>query len=279
MSLAAPSAELDPWVDDGYTNEYPFSIKPDKPLTVRDVMALYRDHYEGTEFDLTQGLAAGPFGFPGRYRGKYDNEGDVVKPTRKLEGAWERALSIEFCGFLYVNQGRSWLPDPIGGICWFGPDKPTETCFVPFYCGATSLPSVYQVCDTDKFDRESAWWAFNFVANWAELKYSYMIIDIREKRDPIEQEEITQVENIDAEALALYQESPDAARECLTEYSTENAEKVVRTWWAFADELVAKYDDGYVSIPGDRANEVGYPEEWRDAVGYADGPTTYSKPR
>jgi dipeptidase len=278
LSLAAPSLDLDPWVEDGYTKEYPFSVKPDKLLTVRDVMALHRDHYEGTEFDMTEGLAAGPYGYPNRYYGPYDGSGDVNDPNRKLEGAWERPLSVDYCGYLYVNQGRDWLPDPIGGICWMGMDKPTETCFVPFYCGVTSLPSVYEVCDTDKFDRESAWWAFNFVANWAALKYSYMSKDIQDKRDPIELEEIEQVKAVDAEALELYEDSPDAAREYLTEYCTENAENVVLDWWAFADELIAKYDDGYVSMPGDRAHEVGYPKWWRDEVGYPDGPTKYEKP-
>jgi dipeptidase len=279
LSMAAPSLELSPWVEDGYTKDYPFSVKPDKLLTVSDVMELHRNHYEGTEFDMTKGLAAGPFGCPNRSFGPYDGKGDVGDPKRKLEGAWERPLSVSYCGYLYVNQGRNWLPDPIGGICWFGPDKPTETCFAPFYCGVTTLPSVYQVTDTDKFDRESAWWAFNFVANWAELKFSYISADIREKRDPIEQEEMAQVKNIDAQAQELYQQSPDLAREYLTKYSTENSEKVVRTWWAFADELIAKYDDGYISIPGNRTYEVGYPQAWRDAVGYSDGPTTYSQPQ
>ncbi len=278
LSLAAPSSNLDPWVEDGYTKEYPFSIKPDKPLGVREVMALHRDHYEGTAFDLTKGLAAGPYGCPDRHRGPYDSEGDVANPSRKLEGAWERPLSVEFCGFLYVNQGRDWLPDPIGGVCWMGMDKPTETCFVPFYCGVNSLPSVYEVTNTDKFDRESAWWAFNFVANWAELKYSYISKDIRDKRDPIEIAELEQIKINDTKAVELYETSPEAAREFLTEYCTTNAEKVVKDWWAFADELIVKYDDGFVATPEDRANTVGYPKEWRDAVGYPDGPTTYEEP-
>lgn len=42
----------------------PYSVKPDKPLTYADVMALNRDHYEGSQFDLTRGLAAGPYGDP-----------------------------------------------------------------------------------------------------------------------------------------------------------------------------------------------------------------------
>ena len=133
MSLAAPSLELSPWVENGYTRDYPFSIRPDTLLSVRGVMNLHRDHYEGTEFDMTRGLAAGPFGFPNRYYGPYDGQGDVGDPDRQLEGAWERPLSVAYCGYVHVNQGRSWLPDPIGGVCWMGCDKPTETCFVPFY--------------------------------------------------------------------------------------------------------------------------------------------------
>lgn len=278
MSLAAPSLELEPWVEDGYTEAYPFSVKPDKPLSVRDVTELHRDHYEGTEFDMTKGLAAGPFGFPNRYYGPYDGSGDVGDPNRELEGAWERPLSVDYCGYVYVNQARGWLPDPIGGICWMGLDKPTETCFVPFYCGMTYLPNSYEVCDTGKFSRESAWWAFNFVANWAALKYSYMSKDIREKQDEIEMEELERVKAIDAEALELYKESPDGARGYLTDHCMENADRVVREWWAFADHLIVKYNDGYLNTPEKMAQEIGYPEDWRDAAGYADGPTTYVKP-
>jgi dipeptidase len=278
LSNVAPSAGLDPWVEDGYTKAYPFSIKPDAPLSVRDVMELHRDHYEGTEFDMTEGLAAGPFGFPNRYYGPYEGSGDVADPRRKLEGAWERPLSVAYCGYVYVNQGRSWLPDPVGGICWMGPDKPTETCFVPFYCGVTSLPSSYEVCDTAVYSRDSAWWAFNFVANWSALKYDYMRKDIRDMQDKIELAQFDDVKAADAEAEKLYKQSPDAAREYLTKYSSDNAGRVVGEWWAFADLLIAKYDDGYINEPGKMAQEIGYPKWWRDAVGYPDGPTGYEKP-
>ena len=54
--LAAPSLALSPETDD-YGDGYPFSVKPDKPLTARDLMRYQRDHYEGTPYDLTQGIA------------------------------------------------------------------------------------------------------------------------------------------------------------------------------------------------------------------------------
>jgi dipeptidase len=117
LSLAAPPLELEPWAEDGYTETYAFSVKPDKPLSVRDAMELHRGHYQGTEFDVTKGLAAGPFGFPNRHYGPYDASGDVGDPHRKLERAWEHPLSVNYCGYVYVNRARGRLPDPIGGIC------------------------------------------------------------------------------------------------------------------------------------------------------------------
>ncbi len=60
----APSQKKSPWAKDGYTKKYPFSIKPDKKLSVRDVMSFYRDYYQGTDFDQSKGVTAGPFGCP-----------------------------------------------------------------------------------------------------------------------------------------------------------------------------------------------------------------------
>jgi hypothetical protein len=43
------------------------SVKPDKPLTAQDIMNMNRDQYEGTQFDLTNEVASGPFGDPMRW--------------------------------------------------------------------------------------------------------------------------------------------------------------------------------------------------------------------
>jgi len=46
----------------------PLYIKPEKKLSVHDVMHLMRDHYQGTELDMTVGVAAGPYDMPYRWR-------------------------------------------------------------------------------------------------------------------------------------------------------------------------------------------------------------------
>ncbi|MFC1515239.1 dipeptidase [Thermodesulfobacteriota bacterium] len=278
QSRIAPSQAESPWVEDGFTKKYPFSIKPDSKLGLRDVMSLYRDYYQGTEFDLSKGVTAGPFGNPYRYPGPMDAGGsDTGDPNAKLEGSWERPISIFRCGFSYVCQARGWLPDPIGGLLWFGPDEPMTTVYVPFYVGVTRIAAPYYTVDTTSFNQDSAWWAFNFVANWAGLKYSYMIKDIQQKQDEIELAAIDAIKIMDEKALALYKQDPEKVPPLLTAYCETQANQVVQEWWKLAWNLVAKYDDGYVNAPGKMAQEVGYPKDWYQKSEWPYGPTTYKK--
>ncbi|HHY46781.1 MAG TPA: peptidase C69 [Firmicutes bacterium] len=246
LSLIAPSLNLDPWAD-----EYPFSVKPDKKVSVQDVMAILRDHYEGTEFDLTKGLAAGPFGTPNRYA------------TSTKLGEWERAISMFRCSYSFVSQSRSWLPNPIGGVVWFGEDAPHSTCYIPLYCGITKVPESFQIGQRNIYDRKSAWWAFNFVSNWADLKYCYMIKDIQAVYNAFESEAFAMQPIIEKAAKELYDKDPSLAVKFLTNYSNDLATRVVDAYWQLADRLIAKYNDGYVD-----GKTVGYPEEWLKAVGF-----------
>jgi len=277
QSKLAPSMKLSPWVKDGYTKKYPFSIKPDKKLTVKDVIELYRDHYQDTEFDQTKGVTAGPFGNPYRYPGPMDAGNDTGKLTGH-KGAWERPLSIYRSGYTYVAQARDWLPDPIGGLFWFAPDEAMSSVITPFYVGAHDpVPKPYYIGLSDKFDQKSTWWAFNFVANWAALKYSYIIKDIREKQSELELVAIEGTKDIEKRALKVYNKNPEQAKKMLAEFSRNNAMNVYNTWWSLAWKLVEKYSDGYVNEPEKMAQEVGYPEEWYQQSEWKNGPTKYEK--
>ena len=151
---------------------YPLWIGPDAKLSVADVMALMRDHYEGTDLDMTEGVDAGPYGNPYRWR-PMGFEVDGVSYT------WERPISTQQTGFSMVCQSRSWLPDAVGGVYWYGVDDTYFTCYVPLYCGIEAVPRSFAHGSLGTFEWESAWWVFNFVSNFANLKYSYMIRDIQ----------------------------------------------------------------------------------------------------
>ncbi|MBP6983150.1 MAG: iron ABC transporter ATP-binding protein [Thermotogaceae bacterium] len=256
LDRLAPSLGLSPWVEDTYTTAYPFSVKPEKKLTVADVIDLQRDWYQGTEFDLSKGLAAGPFGNINRYAGS----------SKLVKGGWERAISVFRCAYVFVSQSRGWLPDPIGGLLWFGPDAPHTSAYVPFYCGMTELPRVYEIGDLHTYDYESAGWTFNLMGNWMDLKFSYMIKDVQAKQHEIEDREFAFQPAIEDAAKQLYLVSPELAVDFITDYAVNNANRVVQEWKRFTEKMFAKYIDGYVD-----GNSVGYPDWWLQKVEFVTG--------
>lgn len=273
FSKINPDLKLSPWAKDGYTKKYPFSIKPKKKLSIYDIMNLFRDHYEGTQFDLTKGIAAGPFGNPNRYLGLCDLP-SLSSTEKTTQGAWERALSEPFCKYCYVTQLRKNFPDPIGGITWIGLDAPNTTCFVPFYCGINNLPISYQTGSPKTFSKDIAWWAFNFVANWATLKYSFIIKDIKNIQKNIELLELKTQKKLERKALKLYKKNPSLTKNFLTKYCSDNANFVIQKWWQLSYFLIEKYTNRYINKPM-VGKEEGYPKVWRDKTNYKKGPITY----
>jgi dipeptidase len=253
---AAPSAELDPDYHRGVADAepYPLWIKPEKKLSVADVMALMRDHYEGTAYDMTRGIDAGPYGNPNRWR-------PISWEVDGAKYSWERPISTQQTGFSFVSQSRSWLPDPIGGVFWYGLDDTYTTCYVPLYAGIDRLPRSFTVGRLDTFSWDSAWWVFNFVANIANLKYSYMVEDILAVQRELEGKYLTMQPVIEETALALAGNDPTLLRDYLTLYSVGQADDMVRRWKELGEFLLTTYNDGYVAGKGDEV-EYGYPESW-----------------
>lgn len=279
QSLVAPSLDLPAWVDGPFTREYPFVVTPDQKLTPQDIMAVHRDNYEGTEFDLTQGLAAGPFGNPHRFEGGPEITMNDEGATIKFEGQFERPLNIYRCVYAYVTQSRSWLPDPIGAKVWYGADRPATSAMMPLYPGGLDLPESVQRASILEFDRNSMWTAFNYVANYAMLKYSYMIKDIRHEQKRFESRFFDEQQSMETAALELWSAGDrKGARALLTEYSKTNAQEILDAWWKLSEHLYVKYNDGYINTPEAIAQPVPYPVWWLRAIGYEDGPTSYTRP-
>ncbi|MCB2216266.1 MAG: C69 family dipeptidase [Desulfobulbaceae bacterium] len=279
QSLVASSLDLPAWVDGPFTRSYPFAVVPDQKLSVQDVMAVHRDNYEGTEFDLTTGLAAGPFDNPNRFEGGAEATMDKQGRMTTLNGAFERPLNIYRCAYVYVNQSRSWLPDPIGGVSWIGLDRPATSVLLPFYAGGLGLPRSLEMADVLRVDRGSMWTAFNYVANYAMLKYSYMIKDIRAEQGRFEARGFGGRQEVEARSLALRQSGDEqGARRLLTEDSAALADELLAAWWQLADHLYITYNDGYINTKEMIAQPVFYPAWWLEAVGYQNGPQSYEKP-
>jgi dipeptidase len=256
LRRASPSTELSPDFHRGVAGAkpYPLFVTVDDKLSVRDVMGLMRDHYEGTAYDMTKGLSAGPFNSPLRCRGlRFSVDGEQY--------AWERPIATQQAGFVMLAQCRAWLPDPVGGVYWFTPDDPYTSCFVPLYCGMTRLPEAYITGDYKQFSFDSAWWVSNLVSNLTYDRWSRVLPDVLAAQAENEQRFVAMMPAIDQAAAALLETNEEHARRFLTDCSVAAADRLFADWRTLAGGIIAKHVDGYMR-DGQRSRGVGYSEEW-----------------
>jgi len=258
---------LDYAMGENLENRMPLWIKPDKKLTVRDVMGLMRDYYQNTPMDMTQDAGAGPYKNIVRWR----------PMTWEVDGVTylnERAISTQQTGFSFVTQSRSWLPNPIGGIIWFGVDDTYSTVYTPMYCGMTEVPETFAVGNGSimEFNENAAFWVFNQVSNFAYTRYKDMIVDIQKVQDKLELGFIEEVKGIDVAASEIYKTNPELAVSFITDYSVTQGNNTVYTWKKLYAHLFTKFLDGNVKeaipVPDNhlyippKVKFPGYSEEW-----------------
>jgi dipeptidase len=244
LSLLAPSLGLHP-----NSNVFPFSVKPDQPVGPDKIMEIFRDTFEGTEFDMVKNITvtndagktvksplANPF-MP------YD-----MNKVFRINGGWgelgERPMARWYCMYATVTQSRSWLPDPVGGIVWFGYSNPAMATYVPIYAGVTALPQDYQTDGrTTGFSRRSAWWAFNRVATLAAHRWGDMRQDVAAVRNPLQEKLLASQAEIAETAGRLLSEDPAKGREYLTRITSDACAEATQAYWNLGDLLWTKYNE------------------------------------
>ncbi|MBR4338199.1 MAG: C69 family dipeptidase [Bacteroidaceae bacterium] len=271
-------ADMSRWLPSAQGNvkaePIPLYFKPKHKLSVADVEAAMRDHYEGTPLDMTGDVGAGPWSMPYRLR----------PLSYKVDGKEcfnERTISTFQTGFTFVSQMRSWLPREIGGILWFGNDDANTAVYTPMYCSITEAPFCYsdKAGDAVTFSFESAFWMFNWVSNMVYPRYSLLIDDLRKVQSALEVSFFLGQEEVEKEAQAIYKASPASAVAYLTKYSASTADKTMKEWMQLAQKLIVKYNDCVIKPEnedgtfrrtpeglGDRVITPGYPEEFNRRV-------------
>jgi len=255
----------------------PLWIKPDRKISDYDMMNFMRDHLEGTPLDMRKDIGAGSFGLPYRWRPlEWKVSGDKNPP----EYCNERTVATQQTGFVFVAECRNWLPDPIGGIFWFGVDDAATTVFTPMYCGITEIPECFKVGNGDMltYSPTSAFWLFNTVANFCYMRYDLMSADAQKVQKQLETRYISKTDSIDAEALKLSAKDLNLAKGYLTNYSGEMAQNTFKQWKALSEYLLVKYIDGNIKKEKDEKFErnrwgnpvmplqPGYSDAWKKSV-------------
>ncbi len=256
------------------THRMPLYVKPNRKISLSDMMAFQRDHFQGTELDKTLDPGADPFGSPFRFNPLYW-EYDGKKYFN------ERSIEVVQTGFSFIAQSRSWLPNPIGGIIWFGVDDTNSTVYTPFYCSITEVPIEYRVGNGDMltYSDNAAFWVFNRLAHFKYLYYNRVIGDIQKKQQELEDGYQEQVNHADEQALSLFANDPGQAIDYLTDFSNQAGRNTVEQWRNLSNYLLVKYLDSNVKQVDEngeflrnpygyplKPKQPGYPDSWKKAV-------------
>jgi len=243
FDLLAPSCGRD-----ANAENHPFSVKPDRPVTMPQLVSVFQDFYEGTEYDHIKNITctdkkgktvisplANPF-MP------YD-----MMPLFNINGGWggrgERTLARWYTMYATLTQSRASLPDAIGGVVWLALDNVASSVYVPLYCGITDLPASYKTPGrTGGFTRDSAWWAFNRAGTLAAQRWGDMRKEVEATWKPIQSEMFRNQKKFEKEALALWKSHPEKVRDLLTGYSSGWCKKAVALAWKLGDLLWTRYD-------------------------------------
>ena len=230
-----------PWAlgKDKNAEDMPLWVIPDMKLSVQDVEAAMRDHFEGTPMALdSTDIGGGVWQMPYRPTPLYYE----VNGKKYFN---ERPTSTQQTGFSYVSQMRSWLPRQIGGVLWFGNDDGNMVAYTPIYCGNTVPPECYDTpgADAVTFSMKNAYWVCNWVSNMVYPRYSLMFPSLKAVRDSLDQSYFAQQAEVEARAVELCKTSEEEAVKYLNTYSNTKAQQMLERWKELASYLIVKYND------------------------------------
>lgn len=257
----------------GQAKPMPLYFKPKQKLSLQDVMNSMRDHYEGTPFDITKDVGAGPYEAP--YRPT-----PLVWEHKGKKYFNERPISTQQTAGTYVIQLRASLPNAIGGVLWYGNDDPNMVAYTPVYCCASKAPECYDPKDASdvKFSWNSAFWVENWVSNMTYPRYSQLFPSVKAAREELESKYASQQAEIEAQAKTLLSQDPARAKAYLTDYSAQCAKQMMNRWKQLGEYLIVKFNDQSIKPEKDGKYEMtpdglgkaverpGFNENYREVI-------------
>ncbi|MFW6202675.1 MAG: dipeptidase [Marinilabilia sp.] len=242
LSMMNPSLELDP-----EAREYPFSVKPEKKVTLDKMIEIFKDYYEGTPYDMVSHIK------------KVTEEGDTIPHPMAspfmpydaydlfdIEGGWgdlgERTIARWYTMYATITQSRDWLPNELGGLVWLAQDNVATSVYIPVYASVTELPASYRHHGRNGFSRQSAWWAFNRLSTLASQRWNDMRHDVDSVMVPLQQEIFESQRQAEREAMSMRTKH---TIDHLTRFTNKWGNRVVDEAWNLGDFLWTKYDEKF----------------------------------
>ncbi|MDY0200918.1 MAG: C69 family dipeptidase [Tenuifilaceae bacterium] len=255
LNAVAPSLNLSYEAD-----ELPFSVKPDQKVSVHDVIALYRETYEGTEYDMTRGLKT----INKTYNDKREvvSVDTVISPiaqpwlstnSRNLYNylnneavEFYRTVAVSWCSYSQIMQLRDWLPDAVGGVSWFSFDNPGQSPRVPIFSGTTELPESFNYCGQKRYRSDAAIWQYRKANRLATVAWQDTRQGMMEEVAHFESKVSTELVFLENEVKRLTQAGQnEAAQRLLTRYTRDFTGATMLRWKELEEEYWGKFGLGF----------------------------------
>jgi len=228
---------------------YPFSVKPERKLSVQDVMAFQRSTFSGTLYDKENASA---WYYP-------NEEGQLTKsafatpfPTEEMRRILNinrrRNVARARGEYGMIAQLRGWLPNEVGGVYWFYVDNAYTSAYVPIYTGVTDVAECYKVYNPAYFQENSIRWCVDFVDNLMYLRWQDAVKKLYEKRNPLEARFFAEQAGIDEKAQALIKKNPKKAQEYLTEITIQRMNEVHQLFQELRLDLISEFTNNKQGI-------------------------------
>lgn len=251
FSQLAPSLKLDLNAE-----ELPFSIKPEKKVSVRDILRLYRETYEGTDYDMSRNLMV-----------KRRNSDELSKSpvvSNWMSRDWitlintlkpgtispQRTIAINACAYATVIQLRSWLPPAVGAVCWFAFDNPALSARIPIFAGVTELPPGFEVCAQHRYREDSAAWIFRRTNRLAILRWGDNRQVMEDTVRAFEERAMAELPLIEKKVLEIMNsKTPDkeplTVNQYLTQYTGDFARAAMQKYRELYEQFWTRYARGF----------------------------------
>jgi len=239
--------------------ELPFSVKPEKKLSASDVMALFRETYEGTPYDMTRNLMVTV-----RKKDEAGNEitemvkspaisnwmnNDVRTLINELKPGTidrQRTIAIAGCSYSHVIQCREWLPDEVGAVAWFSFDNPGQSPRIPIFSGIISLPKSFSICGQHRYREDAALWAFREANRLSMINWERGRKLIEPAVAELENKALTELPGLEERVKIMVKEGRnEEARKVVTEYSNAFAYGAMNRWQELKRELWQMFGRGF----------------------------------
>ncbi len=198
----------------------PFSMKPGRKIRLQDVMAVLRDHYEGTPYAVPEGEGRTP------------------------HGGGERTICHSVTLFSTVAELRADVPYPMTAKIWTAFGRPDVTPYTPWYACIERTPEAFHAWSgsaseyefksesesaeeafvrhfnplpgTFTPDDSSAFWILKRNVDRIDRDYFRLIGGAAEWRAAVEEQMFAEADRIEKNAVSLFGKKPDEAVRFLT---------------------------------------------------------------